>query len=93
MQIRLQDVLEDEKLLRWRRGEDQQMFTGFKGKEYMLFVEQNYKLSQKRDWIENEKSHTALERWTLWFSSYKNCVLKVRLWWVGFPERKRVYFL
>ena len=36
--------------------------------------------------------HTALERRTLCFSSYKNCKLKVKLWWVGARERKKRAF-
>ena len=43
--------------------------------------------------------HTALERWTLCFSSYKNCKLKVKPWWAGAPLKKKegifciVYFV
>ena len=37
--------------------------------------------------------HTASERWTLRFISHKNCELKVKRWWVGARERKRVHFL
>ena len=33
--------------------------------------------------------HTILERWTLCFSPYKNCKLKLNLWWVGTRERKK----
>ena len=33
-------------------------------------------------------SHAILEGWTMCFSSYKNCELKVKLWWVGARERK-----
>ena len=34
--------------------------------------------------------HTVLERQTLCSSSYKNCKLKVKLWWVGANERKKM---
>ena len=38
--------------------------------------------------------HTALERQTLCFSSYKNSKLKVKLWWVGSRDRrKRSFFV
>ena len=37
-------------------------------------------------------SHTLLERRTLHCSSYKNCKLKVKLWWVGAHERKKNTF-
>ena len=30
----------------------------------------------------------VLEGWTLCFSSYKNCKLKVKLWWIAALERK-----
>ena len=33
--------------------------------------------------------HTVFERWILCFSSYKNRKLKVKLWWVGAPKRKK----
>ena len=36
--------------------------------------------------------HTVLERWTLCFRSYKDWVLKVKLWWVGAHERKKRAF-
>ena len=35
----------------------------------------------------------VLERWTMYFSPYKNCELKVKLWWVWTRERKKRYFL
>ena len=44
------------------------------------------------DGIESGKSHTVLERWNLCFSSYKNCKLKVKPWWVGAHERKNATF-
>ena len=37
--------------------------------------------------------HTVLERWTLCFGSYKNCELKVKLWWVGAHKRIKRAFL
>ena len=36
--------------------------------------------------------HTVLERWTMRFSSYRNCELKVKVWWVGARERKNRIF-
>ena len=62
----------------------------FKVKESIHFVEQNYKLWNG---MENEKSHTVLERQILCFSSYKNRILKVKLWWVGAREKKRAFFV
>ena len=39
-------------------------------------------------------TQSFLERYTMWFSSYKNCELKLKLWWVGARERKkRAYFV
>ena len=62
----------------------------FKVKESIHFVEQNYKLWNG---MENEKSHTVIERQTLRFSSYKNRILKVKLWWFGAREKKRAFFV
>ena len=39
-----------------------------------------------------ENPNTAAERWTLCFSSYKNCKLKLKLRWVGACERKKRAF-
>ena len=39
------------------------------------------------------ENHTVLKRRTLCFSSYKNHKLKVKLWWLGPPERKKRHFL
>ena len=37
-------------------------------------------------------SHTVLERWTMCFSSYKNCELELKLWWVEACKRKMSAF-
>ena len=50
----------------------------------MHFAEQNINLKIPR---------TVLERRTLYFSSYKNHKLRVKLWWVGAHERKRAFFV
>ena len=55
----------------------------------MHFGKQKYKISQKRNGIENGKSHIALERRTWCFSSYKIRKLKVKLWRVKARERKK----
>ena len=64
-------------------------------KESKLSVEQKYKPEWKRNGFENGKSHTQFwdERWTLCFSSYKNCELKVKLLWVRACETKKEYIL
>ena len=67
-------------------------FWGFAVKESMVFVEQKYQVQLKRDGIENGKSHTQFYRWTMCFSSYKNCELKVKLRWVGAREWKNRSF-
>ena len=36
--------------------------------------------------------HKILERRALCFRSYENCKLKVKLWWVGAHERKKMAF-
>ena len=53
-------------------------------------VNMNFKIKARR----NRKwkiSHTVLEIWTLYFSSYKNCELKAKLSWAGPHERKKVH--
>ena len=47
------------------------------------------KMKQNLKW---KIPHTVFERWILCFSSYKNRKLKVKLWWVGAPERKEKAF-
>ena len=36
--------------------------------------------------------YTVLERWTMWFSSYKNCKLTVKLRLVGARKRRKIAF-
>ena len=36
--------------------------------------------------------HTVLGIWTMCFSSYKNCKLKVKLWWIRALKRKKSSF-
>ena len=62
---------------------------GFKVKKSTLFVEQKLKAKRNEKW---KIPHTLSERWTLRFSSYKNHVLEVKLWWVGARERKESAF-
>ena len=38
-------------------------------------------------------THTLLQRSALSFSSYKNCKLKVKLWWVGAAKKKSAVFV
>ena len=58
----------------------------------MQFVEENYKLSSKRNNWKWKILHTVLKRPTLSFSSYKNHILKVKLWWAG-ARKKRPFFV
>ena len=58
----------------------------------MQFVEQNYKLSSKRNNWKWKILHTVLKRPNLGFSSYKNHILKVKLWWAG-ARKKRPFFV
>ena len=39
--------------------------------------------------LKMENPITVLERWTMCFSSYKNCKLKIKLWWVEAHKRKK----
>ena len=62
----------------------------FKIKEFVLFVEQKYKVLIKtrrnRKW---KIPHTDLEGWTICFSPYKNCELNVKPWWVVARRKKK----
>ena len=49
----------------------------------------NFYWKRERSW-KWKNSHTVLEKLT--FNSYKNCKLKVKLWWVGAHERKKRTF-
>ena len=48
------------------------------------------KTKRNRKWI---IAHTGLDRRILPFSSYKDCKLNVKLWWLGARERKNRTFL
>ena len=48
------------------------------------------KTKRNRKW---KISHKVLERWNLGFSLYKNCRLKVKLWWVWSSRKKKSAFL
>ena len=50
----------------------------------------NFNKNKTKSKIKN--AHTILERRNLCFSSYKNCKLKIKLWWVGACERKKGIF-
>ena len=60
-------------------------------KGIMRLIETLLKTKRNRKW---KIPHTVLERRTLYFRSYKNRKLKVKLWWVGARERKmREFFV
>ena len=52
----------------------------------------NKNISFNKNETEWKISHTIFERQILYFSSYKNHKLKVKLWWIGVPERKMSAF-
>ena len=53
----------------------------------------NINFNKKETESKMEKSTHILGWRTLYFSSYKNRKLKVKLWWVGARERKKRAFL
>ena len=77
------------------RGRVAKLYAAF----LLFFFERNYDvlkskspcflLNKNTNFNKNETNrkwktpNTVLERWTMCFSSYKNCELKVKLWWVG----------
>ena len=50
----------------------------------------NFHKNKTKSKIKNP--HTISERRNLCFSSYKNCKLKIKLWWVGAREKKKRAF-
>ena len=65
----------------------------FTVKESMHFVEQKYKFQKNETEPKMENTtHSFTEKRTLSFSSYKNRKLKMELWWVEAPERKKLAF-
>ena len=72
---------------------------------YYFYFERNYDvlkpinlcflLKRNIDFSKNEKESNVdlvLEKWTLCFSSYKNCKWKVKLWWFRAYKRKKSAF-
>ena len=58
-----------------------------------VFWWKKFKLKIKLKWNRKWKiSYTVLLRQTLYFNLYRNCKLKVKLWWVGTRERKKGTF-
>ena len=62
---------------------------------YLMFCSTNIwnliKTRRDRKW---KIPHTVLEKWTICFSLYKNCKIKVKLWWIGDHQGKeRVFFV
>ena len=52
-------------------------------------LKKNIKFNKTR-WNQKWKiPQTILERWNMWFSSYMYHEFKVKMWWVGAPERKK----
>ena len=65
----------------------------FKVKESMFFCWTKTLTLIKARWYRKSKiPHAVLEKWTLCFSSSKNCELEIKLWWVGAYERKNSAF-
>ena len=62
-------------------------YVVLKSKSPCILLNKNINLKTKRN--RKWKIHTVLERRTLCFSSYRNCKLKVKVWWVGARERKK----
>ena len=62
-----------------------------KSKSPCFLLNKNINLNKNGKW---KIPYTAVERWTMCFSSYNNRELKVKLWWVGARERsKSVFFV
>ena len=61
----------------------------FKGKSAWFLLNKSIKFNKKRRNAKWKTPNAVSERWTMYFSSYKNCKLKIIPWWVGGPERKK----
>ena len=60
----------------------------------MHFAEKNINFNKNETESKMENPTHSFRETNLCFSSYKNCKLKVKLWWVGVRERKnRVFFV
>ena len=62
----------------------------FKSKSPCILLNKNTKF--KKNKTESKMENPVLRRRTFWFSSYKNCKFKVKLWSVGAHERKKRAF-
>ena len=65
----------------------------FKVKDPMHFVEQNINFNKNATESKMKNPTYSFKRRTLYFNSYKNRKLKVKLWWVGARKRKKRAFL
>ena len=59
----------------------------------MHFVEQNINFNKNATESKMKNPTYSFKRRTLYFNSYKNRKLKVKLWWVGAHKRKKRAFL
>ena len=68
-------------------------YNVLKSKSPCILFNKNKNFNKNESYRKWKIPHTILERRTLRFSSYKNRKLKVKLWWVRAPERKKGHFL
>ena len=68
-------------------------YEALKSKKSMFSIEQNINFIKTRQNGKWKILHTFWEEWTMYFSSFKNCELKVKLWWVGARKRKKCIFV
>ena len=65
-------------------------FLNQRGCDFYWKKNQNFNKNKKEPKMENP-TH-SFRKINLYFSSYKNCELKVKLWWIGACERKKSAF-
>ena len=63
-----------------------------KSKSPCFLFNKNRKFNKNETEPKMWNTHIVLEGWTMIFSSYKNCKLQLKLWWVGARERKKSAF-
>ena len=64
----------------------------FRPKSPHILLNKNIDFNKSETEAKMKSPYTVLERLTLCFSLYKNCKLKIKLWWVGARERKKRSF-
>ena len=80
------------KIWLFHNSNSQWNYEVLKWKSPCILLNENINFNKNETGSKMENPTHSLERRTLCFSSYKNRTLKVKLWWVGARERKKMAF-